>query len=304
VKKVFISTTTFGEDDPAVFKALKAAGWSWTLNPYRRKLSDAEIGELLARGEYQGLLAGLETLDKGILSAARGLKVISRVGVGLDNVDQVAAKGLGIKVFNTPGILTDAVAELTLGLMLGVLRKIALLDRRMRVGHWEKKMGALLKGRVVGIVGFGQIGQRVAALVTAFGAKVVFADIAKISRKGMAQVTLKRLMASADIISLHASGKEAVLDAAAFRTMKQGVIIINTARGALIDEAALDQGLLDGRVAGAGLDVFVEEPYTGALLSRENVILTAHVGSYAKEARIAMEKMAVANLVRGFRGQR
>ena len=128
---------------------------------------DVEIRDILSTGEYQGLLAGLEPLRQETLSLAKGLKVISRVGVGMDNVDQASAKMLGIKVFNTPGVLTDAVAELALGLMLAVLRKIAYLDGKVRVGQWEKKMGGLLKGKTVGIVGFGQIGQRVAALVVA-----------------------------------------------------------------------------------------------------------------------------------------
>ena len=299
MNKVYISTTTFGEDDPGVFDALTAAGWSFTLNPYRSRLSHAQIRDVLSSGEYQGLLAGLETLDKDILGAAKGLRVIARVGVGLDNVDQAAAGALGIKVFNTPGILTDAVAELTLGLMLAVLRKIALSDRQMHAGTWEKKMGGLLKGKLVGIIGFGHIGSRVAELVPAFGAEVVFTDVQAVVGSQWRQMAFDELIASADIISLHCGGKDVLIASPQIECMRSGVVIINTARGSLIDEEALRQGLLSGRIVGAGLDVFQKEPYNGKLQEQANVILTPHIGSYAKEARIMMEKMAVENLING-----
>ncbi|MFH0753770.1 MAG: phosphoglycerate dehydrogenase [Candidatus Omnitrophota bacterium] len=300
MKKVFIATTTFGEDDPSVLEALKAAGWSYVLNPYHRRLSDLEIKDVVSKGEFQGLLAGLETLNKEILSAARGLSIISRVGVGMDNVDQIAAKALGIQVFNTPGVLTDSVAELTLGLMLAALRKIAWMDRKMRAGQWEKRMGALLKGKTVGIIGFGAIGQRVADLCLAFGAEVIFTDVRSVQKQGARQVVFEGLIKSADIISLHSSGKECLIESVQIAQMKQGVVIINTARGALIDEAALLKGLSTGKIGCAALDVFEREPYQGKLLEQENVVLTAHIGSYAKEARVVMEKMAVENLIKGF----
>jgi len=299
--KVFVATTTWGEDDPAVLKILSAAGMKVTVNPLRRRLSEEEIKDILKNGAYDGLLAGLEPLTRNVLEQAKELKVISRVGVGLDNVDMAAAKKLGIKVFNTPGVLTDAVAELTLGLMLAVLRQITLCDRKMRDGQWHKKMGALLKDKTVGIVGFGQIGQRVGQLVSAFGAKVIFTDVRKIRCQGMKQVTLAQLIKGADIISLHAAGKAVVIDDARIALMKPGVIVINTARGALIDENALVQGLASGKIAGAGLDVFWEEPYRGKLLEQEQVILTPHIGSYAKEARVVMERTAAENLIKGFR---
>jgi len=143
MKKVFISTTTFGEDDPSILKELAKAKISTTMNPHARRLNEAEITDILVKGQYDGLLAGLEPLTENVLAKAKTLKVISRVGVGMDNVDQVAAKKLGIKVFNTPGVLTDAVAELTLGFILAALRKIALLDRKMHVGQWEKKPSGL-----------------------------------------------------------------------------------------------------------------------------------------------------------------
>jgi len=300
MKKVFISTTTFGEDDPSILKELAKAKISTTMNPHARRLNEAEITDILVKGQYDGLLAGLEPLTENVLAKAKTLKVISRVGVGMDNVDQVAAKKLGIKVFNTPGVLTDAVAELTLGFILAALRKIALLDRKMHVGQWEKKMGALLKGKTVGIVGFGNIGMRVAQLALAFGANIIFTDVRKIKKAKSKQVSVARLIKSANIISLHCSGKDCVIGEKEIQAMKEGVIIINTARGSLIDEKALFKGVSSGKVACAGLDVFLEEPYKGELSKLDNVILTPHIGSYAREARVIMEKMAVDNLIKSF----
>jgi D-3-phosphoglycerate dehydrogenase len=303
MKKVFISTTTFGEDEPSILKQLAKAKISATMNPHGRRLNTAEIADILVKGQYDGLLAGLEPLTENVLTQAKNLKVISRIGVGMDNVDQLAAKRLGIKVFNTPGVLTDAVAELTLGLILAALRKIVLSDHKMHAGQWDKKMGALLKGKTVGIVGFGHIGARVADLALAFGANIIFTDVRKIKKAKIKQVSLADLIKSADIISLHCSGKDCVIGEKEIQAMREGVIIINTARGSLIDEKALLKGISSGKIACAGLDVFQEEPYKGELLKQDNVIFTPHIGSYAKEARVMMEKMAVENLIKGLKGK-
>jgi D-3-phosphoglycerate dehydrogenase / 2-oxoglutarate reductase len=294
--KVFISTSSFGRDDPAPLELLKQKKMEYTLNPYGRRLSEEEIRKILATGGYDGLLAGIEPLTKAVLSAAKSLKVISRVGVGLDNVDLAAAKKLKIKVFNTPGVLTDAVAELTLGLILAALRKIAWSDRKIRVGVWDKKMGGLLKNRTVGLVGFGNIGQRVAQLVRAFGAQVVFSDVCRIKATGARQVNFAELLRISDIISLHSSAAKCLIGQKEIDAMNPGVILVNTARGVLIDEQSLAHGLSSGKVSCAALDVFTAEPYSGKLLELDNVILTPHIGSYAREARIEMEKIAVRNL--------
>lgn len=301
MKKVFISTATFGKDEPSILKDLVKARIVATMNPYGRRLDTAEITDILVKGKYDGLLAGLEPLTENVLTHAKNLKVISRVGVGMDNVDQLAAKRLGIKVFNTPGVLTDAVAELTLGLILAALRKIVLLDRKLHEGRWDKKTGALLKGKIVGVVGLGNIGARVTDLALAFGANIIFTDVRKIKKAGAKQVSLAKLIKSADIISLHCSSKSCVIGKKEIQAAKEGVIIINTARGSLIDEKALLKGISSGKIACAGLDVFQEEPYKGELLKQDNVILTPHIGSYATEARIMMEKMAVENLIKGLK---
>jgi D-3-phosphoglycerate dehydrogenase / 2-oxoglutarate reductase len=162
--KIFISTTSFAEYDKRPLHILQDAGVGYEMNPHKRKITKEEITSILKENNYEGLLAGTEVLDRDVIKNSKSLKVISRVGVGMDNVDIKAAREYNIKVLNTPGVLTDAVAELTIGLMLSCLRKIPFSDNNIRNGYWNKNMGELLKGKTVGIVGFGNIGQRVGKL--------------------------------------------------------------------------------------------------------------------------------------------
>jgi D-3-phosphoglycerate dehydrogenase len=293
------ATSEFGVYSSKPIELLKNAGIELDLNPFRRKLSESEVKSLLSKKNYVGLLAGLEPLTSDVLSNSK-VKVVSRVGVGVDNVDLKAAEGLGIRVYNTPNVLTQSVAELTLGLMLCALRGISLSDRKLRKKIWERHMGSLLDGKVVGIIGFGAIGQRVGALVKAFGAEVIFYDTRKID-SWAPHVGLSELLARSDIITVHASGKESIIGEDEIGKMKDGVILINAARGNLIEEEALIKALMNGKVAWAALDVFKEEPYEGKLAEIDNVTLTSHIGSYAKEARIEMEIKAAENLIKGLK---
>jgi D-3-phosphoglycerate dehydrogenase len=203
-------------------------------------------------------------------------------------------------VYRTKGVLSQAVAELTIGLILSALRYISSNDRLIRQGKWHKTLGGLLSGKIVGIIGFGQIGQRVGELVTAFGAKVIYNDLQPIKVSWAQAVSLSKLLSQAEIITIHASGKEQIIGLEELgKICKRGVILVNTARGNLIDEEALQDCLQEGRVGFACLDVFESEPYCGPLCSFENVILTPHIGSYAKEARVLMERTAVENLLKG-----
>jgi D-3-phosphoglycerate dehydrogenase len=163
-------------------------------------------------------------------------------------------------------------------------------------------MGGLLQDKVVGVIGFGAIGQRVGELVQAFGAEVIFSEPRQVSVARAQQVSLQELLEQADIISLHASGKQAILGAEELAWIsKPGVILINTARGEMIDEKALASGLQSGRIGCACLDVFAEEPYQGAFCAMDNLILTPHIGSYAREARQLMEETAIDHLIKGLR---
>ncbi len=177
--KIFISTTTFAQLSGKPLDILKENKIDFVLNPLKRKLSEQEIGKFLKENSYAGLIAGTEPITKFVLTKANSLKVISRVGVGMDNIDLSEAKKSNIKVYNTPNVLIDSVAELTIGLILNALRKISLMDRNIRNKAWNKEMGLLFKGKILGIIGFGKIGRRVALLAKAFGADVIFYDIGK-----------------------------------------------------------------------------------------------------------------------------
>jgi D-3-phosphoglycerate dehydrogenase len=302
-KIVLATTTSFGTGCPGFGECLREQDLRLETNPFKRKLSEEELLALLDQHRPVGLLAGTEPITRKVLEQARHhLRVISRVGVGWDNVDHAAAAEFDLRVYRTAGVLTQAVAELTLGLMLAALRSVAFQDRLLRQGVWRKCMGALLQEKKVGIIGFGAIGKRVGELVRAFGAEVLFYDVKAQEMPGAQEVSLPQLLAQADIISLHASGKKRILGPQEFEAMgNRGVILINTARGELIDEEALSSALKTGRVGCACLDVFQEEPYRGAFCAMDNMILTPHIGSYAQEARELMEKTALDNLIKGLK---
>jgi len=299
--KVFVSTTSFGAYKKEPIDILKRFRLDVDLNPFARKLEPQEISELLAKTKYVGLIAGTEDLGGSTLKKALSLRVISRVGVGLDNIDLKAAEKKKIKVYGTPGILTDAVAELTLGLILSALRRIPLQDRNLRSGRWQKEMGTLLRGKVAGLIGFGRVGRRVAKLLRAFGVKVIFTDIEKKKPTAFSQVSLNRLLKEADIVSLHAATKKEIISQKEISIMKRGAIFINTSRGDAVHEKSLVDALRSGQISVAALDVFHKEPYAGKLLELENVILTPHIGSYAEEARFEMEKQSAENLIKGLK---
>ena len=169
------TTSSFASESPEALELIENKGLKIILNPWGRKLKEEELGRLLQDYTPVGLLAGTEPITRQVLAAAKGhLRIISRVGTGWDNVDREAAREMGIRVYRTSGVLTQAVAELTIGLILSALRSISSNDRLIRQGRWNKTMGGLLSGKIVGIIGFGHIGQRVGELITAFGAKVLY----------------------------------------------------------------------------------------------------------------------------------
>lgn len=302
-KIILTTTSSFAKGAPERLENLTSQGLEVVINPWGRKLSESELLDLLEKYRPVGLLAGTEAITRAVLAQAKDfLRVISRVGVGWDNVDRQAAAELGIMVSRTAGVLTVAVAELTLGLILAALRSIAWHDRHIRQGVWQKPMGSLLKGKLVGIIGFGAIGQGVGQLLKALGAEVIYYDPQGGKVEWAQAVSLPELLARANIITVHASGKQQILGRAEIEAIaKPEVILVNTARGELVDEAALCEALMDGRLGHACLDVFQQEPYCGPLCALDNVTLTAHVGSYAWESRQLMEDAAVANLLKGLR---
>lgn len=296
--KIFVSTSSFAQYDTSPLKLLRDAGLDVQVNPYGRTLTPDEC--LSFYKDIDGLIAGTETLNADILKSIKSLRVISRCGAGLDNIDLDAARECGVKVFNTPFAPTTAVAELTVALILSLLRHVPRMDREIRDGKWKKRMGYLLQGKKVGIIGFGKIGQKVAELLMGLGAQIAYCDPAVDEIKaGCQPMPQDQLLGWADIVTIHASGKELLLGREELRKMKKGSWLVNCARGGLVDENVLYQLLKEGQLSGAALDVFEKEPYEGPLSELDNVILTPHIGSYAKEARVEMEVQAVKNLLQG-----
>jgi D-3-phosphoglycerate dehydrogenase len=296
--KVVCTTSSFDAAIPDSFDVVK--------NPHGRRLTEEEVTALLVEETPDGLIAGVEPLTRAVLEAAvkagdGRLRVISRCGVGLDNVDLDAAADLGIEVRNTPTAPVPSVAELTVGLMLAALRSIPAADAAIRRGDWLRLKGGLLGSRTVGLVGCGRIGTAVATLVAPFGATLIGFDPEVRSHSLCRMVSFEDLLAQSDIVSLHAPlvpGTRHLIDADALRRMRPNAVLVNTARGALVDERALADALAEGQIAGAAVDVYEEEPYTGPLVNmRERTVLTSHIASSAREARAVMEAEAVKNLV-------
>ena len=296
--QVLISTSSFNLANFAQLSDLEKAGVEVKLNPFAARLTEKQAIDLLG-ADTIGLIAGLEPLTKNVLQAAKSLKVIARVGTGLDSVDLVAAKELEIIVLNTPDAPTKAVAELTIAHILGLLRHLSQADRQIRNGIWKGLMGSLLETKTVGIVGFGRIGKRVATLLSAFCASVLISD-AQVKSGDFQNVGLDELCTRSDIVSLHLPYSEAthhIIDEKRINLMKKGSFIVNISRGGLVDEAMLLVALKSGHLAGAALDCFEQEPYEGELRNLENVQITAHMGSYARETRDLMEQEASRLLV-------
>jgi D-3-phosphoglycerate dehydrogenase len=297
---VLITTSSFDLEAAPALRALADTGWKIITNPFGRRLSENEAATLFAEHDPVGVIAGVEPITAAVLTSAPSLKAIARLGTGIDNVDRDAVEARGIALSRTPEAPAAAVAELTLALMLASLRHVAEADRGIRGGAWQAHRGRLLSGKRVALVGLGHVGRRVAELVRAFGAAPVAVDPLADDTASIPIVALHEALASADIVSLHlplSADTRHLIDADALARMRPESILINTARGGLVDEAALNVALAEGRLAAAALDVFEAEPYQGPLATRETATLTAHMGSAAVETRSIMERDAAENLV-------
>jgi len=300
-KTILITTSSFGTHAPELIDRLQDAGLQVVLNPFKRKLTEAEVTSLVEEHQPVGMIAGVEPLTRQVFQKAPNMKVISRCGIGMDAVDLDAARDLGIVVTNTPDAPTIPVAELTIGMILCLYRSIHVSDASIRAGGWQRPMGHLLFGKKIGIIGCGRIGSSVAKLLTAFGCEILGCDPICKEHDLICMTESKRLLAEADIVCLHVPYSDQThhyMNEQRIRSMKKGAVLVNTARGGLIDEDALLAALQDGHLAGAAIDSFEQEPYNGPLKDIPNIVMTAHMGSYAKEGRIMMEQQAVDNLLR------
>jgi len=297
--RVAIGPSSFGEADRAPVVALEAAGVEIVPNPFGRRLTEDETIAHLK--DVDGLIAGLEPLTAKVMAAAPRLRAIARVGIGMDNVDHAAAKSRGVKVSNTPDEPARAVAELTVTALLSLLRAVGPADAALKAKGWKKIIGRGAAEETVLLVGFGRIGRRVAELLAPFGARVIVTDPAvdpNTLPKSVSAVSFEEGLRLATVVSLHAGGKSQLIGAAQLAALAPGAILLNSARGELVDETALVAALKSGHLAGAWFDVFWQEPYVGPLTEAPNVLLTPHVGTYTRECRLGMETTAVRNLLR------
>jgi len=289
--------------------------------------------EMLSRVADKDALIPVITdrVDDEVLDAAPNLKIIANIGVGYDNIDAAAARRRGVIVTNTPDVLTDAVAELTWGLILGVMRRLTEGDRVIRAGKWNRwsfefMLGAGLSGKQLGIIGRGRIGRAVAEKAPAFGMTTVFARRERNGAAGgpLAQwnepergaggnraeaaapsaendMPLDQLLVTSDVISIHTPGgpdTRHLINRKALARMKRSAFLVNTARGSVIDEEALIWALNERLIAGAALDVFEREPdVPAALKAFDNVLLVPHLGSATRETRTAMADLAARNVI-------
>lgn len=302
--KILFTTSSFDLDNFATKEELSNKGYQFLINPYGKRLTEDQVDELLT-DDVVGMVAGLEPLTRRVLENAKGLKVIARCGIGMDNVDLVAAKEMGISVFNTPDAPTRAVAELTLAHILSLCRRIPESDASLRSGKWNALMGRLLAKQTVGVIGFGRIGRMVSELLAGFGCRIIVFDPYSVSVVDhVTPVSLDELLLNSDIVTLHLPympQTHHLINQTRIDLMKPSALLINVARGGLIDENALLKALEAKKIGGAALDCFEEEPYNGPLLSLNNIQTTAHMGSYAKEARSMMEAEACKVMVNGLK---
>ena len=302
MSKILISTSSFCLKNNDLLVDLENKGFEIILNPHRRRLNEIEVTNLL-NGNVVGMIAGLEPLTRQVLKSAKNLKVISRCGTGIDNVDIETARENRITIYTTPEAPVSAVAEFTLGLILSVLRRITEADRNIRGGSWKSLKGNLLSEQTIGIIGYGRIGKRLAGLLKAFGSKIIAYDVQKVPREnGIEFLPLEELISKSNIVSLHvpySNSTHHMIDQKMIESMKRGATLINVSRGGLVDEEAAADAIRRRHLAGAGFDVFEEEPYQGPLVSLDQVVLTSHMGSSAKESREKMEYEAAENLIEG-----
>ena len=289
------------------------------LNPADRLLGAAELADAVRSAD--GLLSTVtDRITAEVLAAApRRARIVANFGVGCDHIDLAACAEAGIAVTNTPDVLTDDTADAAMTLILAVARRAGEGERHLRAGAWTgwrptHLLGTRVTGKTLGIVGMGRIGRAVARRAHAgFGMRILFHTRGPVPQADLAAAAAERcdgideLLAASDVVSLHCPATPEtrhLIDGARLARMRPGAILVNTARGSVVDEGALVQALRAGRIAGAGLDVYEDEPRVPpALLAMENVVLLPHLGSATTESRVAMGERAVANLAAFFRGE-
>lgn len=307
--RVLIGSRSFGKASPDHFARLEAAGCTIVPNTIGRAYNADELFSLLPG--MDAIVTGTDDLNAEVIAAMPDLKTIAKHGVGLDNIDLSAARARGVIVTATPGAIHDSVADFTLALLLAVARQVVPANADVLGGGWGNFVGTELRGKTLGIVGLGRIGKGVCLRAQAFGMRVIafdpYRDDAFAAAHDVSYVSLAALLATADAVTLHAaiSGADRpLLGPEEIAVMKPGAFLINTARGSLVDETALAAALVDGRLGGAGLDVFAAEPpIDSPLLGLHNVVAAPHIAGQTRDGLLRMGDMTVDNCLLALRGE-
>ncbi|MCK5606971.1 phosphoglycerate dehydrogenase [Candidatus Pacearchaeota archaeon] len=305
-RKILIALQSFSDYSEIPLKLLQDSGMDIVLNDLGHRLDRDEIIQL--GRNCDGVIAGVEPYDEYVLNKLKNLKCISRAGVGIDNIDLEISKQKNITILNTPDVVVQPVAEMTIAMIFDLLRLLTLHTTLLRSGKWTKQAGHLLSGRKVGIIGLGKIGRKVAEILKVLNADVIgfdlYPDDTWANRYGVKMTSLQNILIESDVLCLHVSlskDNPFFLGEEEISQMKKSSILINTSRGQVIDENALYDALRSGHLGGAGLDVFASEPYNGPLYELDNVVLTPHISTLTEESRNEMEKQAVENLIEFFK---
>jgi len=301
--KVLITTVPFGQYNKYPIQLLEANNIEYDINPLGRRLKAPELAEMIK--DYNILIAGTEPINQKVLLEAKKLKLISRVGIGLDNINLPFAKTKNIIVSYTPDAPAPAVGELTIGLMLSTLRHIHLSNNKIHQGSWERFSGFRLSELTVGVIGVGRIGTNVINHLQGFSCKKILAnDINNVTYPDFENVEFaekEKIYREADIISFHlplTSETFNLVTKDEISYMRSNAILINTSRGGIINEADLANALKNNQLFAAAIDTFIDEPYSGPLVGIDNCLLTAHMGSMTSDCRSAMEIQATEEVVR------
>ena len=307
-RRVLITTIPFGEVNRKPLDLLDQAGIEYIINPIGRRLRPEELADLI--GDVDVLIAGTEPITAAVMDRAKRLRLISRVGIGLDSVDLTAARARDILVSYTPDAPAPAVAEMTMGLILSQLRSLVQADRGMRGGVWHRFMGRRLSELTVGVIGVGRVGKRLIRHLQGFAPRILANDLVPDHDFGVVHrvqwVEKDTIYRESDIISLHLPLTPLTNNLVTRREMdmmKPDAVLINTSRGGMVNESDLAQALKQGRLAGAALDVYGQEPYSGELVTIDNCLLTCHMGSMSRDCRAQMELEATEEAVRFFKGE-
>lgn len=301
--KVLIATRSFGSTSQKPWQVLAEAGCETVRADMSQKMTEERLIELL--GGVDGAIVGVVPMTAHVLGHAPTLKVVCAHGVGVDHIDLEVAAQLGVIVANCPGANSQAVADLTIGLMVSIARQIPLVDRDARDGQWGRYHGIELWKKTLGLIGLGRIGRAVARRASGFDMQVLaydpYVDEQEALAVGVRMTFLDELIASADFLSLHTALTEEtrhLIGKRELELMKPSAFLINTARGGLVDEEALYTALVKGKLAGAALDVFASEPPVGSpLLGLKNVVVTPHIGAHTKGAIERVGVLAAQNVV-------